>query len=654
MNCSCVSTCNHPMKTTSVSVSPRPVSRWRARRQAAVSRPLGRAVQAVLLGLAMGLAAPSLLAQATAAVPERMTYQGFLTDGNGVALGNTAPKNYDIIFRIYNHENASAPANLLWAEQQTVTVDKGYFSVLLGEGSPVGEPRPALSTLFRGPTASERWVGITVKGLGPGGANVDILPRLRLLSGPYAFLAQQANKLVQDDGSDLLVSSGNQLTLQGGLRVVGAGVFELGAGLPKHAFAGLIGYGIFTPGALDIVGGGLSGSDRVIKFWAEGGSVFTGPVTASSFSGSGAGLFGLNAAQITTGVLPDERLSANVARRDQVNIFAANNQMNGHLRVGNIGNFPLGSPGYGNALVFSGGPDLSNTWNNDNSDPLWIARYNVAENQTELRINIGDDPGGSTDKLVVGTTSLGGADFTFSGIWTPVMTVQASGRLELRGGLSAYGGLQETFNWGLRLRDPNDVSRFVDYNRHANGFSFTMYGANYHNSGTRTVTYDGDNNWDFSSDRRLKKDIEDAEPMLERALKIPVRRYRWNDEDERAKHKLGVIAQEVQPLFPDLVGQHADREGGEPVLTVGYSDFGLIAIKALQELAARHQSEAAELREQLRKQEELIATQARELEALRSHMTALRSVVQDLVTARAAEPPVPTRATAWAETSPEP
>ena len=41
-----------------------------------------------------------------------------------------------------------------------MTVDKGYFSVLLGEGASTGEPRPVLSTLFKGPTASDRYVGI--------------------------------------------------------------------------------------------------------------------------------------------------------------------------------------------------------------------------------------------------------------------------------------------------------------------------------------------------------------------------------------------------------------------------------------------------------------------------------------------------------------
>ena len=67
--------------------------------------------------------------------PERLSYQSFLVDGNGNALGSAAPKNYDVIFRVYGSASGN---DLKWSEQQAVTVDKGYFSVLLGEGSQVG------------------------------------------------------------------------------------------------------------------------------------------------------------------------------------------------------------------------------------------------------------------------------------------------------------------------------------------------------------------------------------------------------------------------------------------------------------------------------------------------------------------------------------
>lgn len=128
-----------------------------------------------------------LTASALESPPERMTYQGYLVDGNGVALGDSAPANYELIFRIYTQQSAGIRK---WSEQQTVTVDKGYFSVLLGEGTPVnGETSPSLSAVFTGTDASERYISITVKGIGSGGSDVEILPRLQLVASPYAYMA---------------------------------------------------------------------------------------------------------------------------------------------------------------------------------------------------------------------------------------------------------------------------------------------------------------------------------------------------------------------------------------------------------------------------------------------------------------------------------
>ena len=89
---------------------------------------------AVLVVGVITLGQAEQLHAADANPPERMTYQGYLVDGNADPLGNSAPANYDIVFRIYNVKSGGTP---IWSEQQTVTVDKGYFSVLLGEGAQI-------------------------------------------------------------------------------------------------------------------------------------------------------------------------------------------------------------------------------------------------------------------------------------------------------------------------------------------------------------------------------------------------------------------------------------------------------------------------------------------------------------------------------------
>ena len=161
-------------------------------------------VPAVLGGLA------NAHAQAAGAPPERMGYQGYLVDADGVPLAPVNPQNYPIVFRIYD---SAQGGDLKWSEQQVVTVDKGNFNVILGEGTPVpGEDdrRPNLSTVFTGSNASERYIEVTVS---IGGSNQVITPRLRLLPGPYAFLARHANKLAHPDGFDLVVYAGGQINL---------------------------------------------------------------------------------------------------------------------------------------------------------------------------------------------------------------------------------------------------------------------------------------------------------------------------------------------------------------------------------------------------------------------------------------------------------
>jgi len=109
-------------------------------------------------------------AQATSNPPGQISYQGFLVDANGMPLATNAPQNYDVIIRIYNQPTGSTNS-ALWAELQTVTVDRGYFSVMLGQGSSVGQPfTNNLTSVFSGSDASDRYIGTTVRGLASGDA----------------------------------------------------------------------------------------------------------------------------------------------------------------------------------------------------------------------------------------------------------------------------------------------------------------------------------------------------------------------------------------------------------------------------------------------------------------------------------------------------
>ena len=63
----------------------------------------------------------------------------------------------------------------------------------------------------------------------------------------------------------------------------------------------------------------------------------------------------------------------------------------GSVRIGELN--PIGSgvlPDFGRTLIFSGGPGTA-AYNSDNSDPIWMARFNQAQDETELRINLSDN-----------------------------------------------------------------------------------------------------------------------------------------------------------------------------------------------------------------------------------------------------------------------
>ena len=179
--------------------------------------PNGRGSMAALLALLLGIFAghsPALQAQ-NGFPPSLMSYQGFLVDANGAGLAPNNPQNFSVVFRIYGSPKGT---DRVWTEAQTVTIDKGNFSVVLGEGGSEGsEVRPDLATVFNWNKASDLYIGITVKGV----SDSEILPRLRLLTSPYAFLARTANSLAGSDGAALINSSEGRLRISQALQSTG-------------------------------------------------------------------------------------------------------------------------------------------------------------------------------------------------------------------------------------------------------------------------------------------------------------------------------------------------------------------------------------------------------------------------------------------------
>ena len=71
------------------------------------------------------------------------------------------------------------------------------------------------------------------------------------------------------------------------------------------------------------------------------------------------------------------------------------------------------------------------------------------------------------------------------------------------------------------------------------------------------------------------------EDVLSKVYKLKPVRYRFKEQDNDAKKSYGLIAQDVQELFPYLVNDEKDYLG------LDYGNFGVLSIKAIQELGVK-------------------------------------------------------------------
>lgn len=80
------------------------------------------------------------------------------------------------------------------------------------------------------------------------------------------------------------------------------------------------------------------------------------------------------------------------------------------------------------------------------------------------------------------------------------------------------------------------------------------------------------------SDARSKKNIQPTGSVLNKVLQLQPKKYLFNGQDESNAYSIGLVAQDVKGLFPEIV---KEREGG--MLGIAYGHVSVLAIKAIQE-----------------------------------------------------------------------
>lgn len=85
-----------------------------------------------------------------------------------------------------------------------------------------------------------------------------------------------------------------------------------------------------------------------------------------------------------------------------------------------------------------------------------------------------------------------------------------------------------------------------------------------------------------ASDRRLKRDVLGLDKVLDRMMLLQPVSYHYNFENPDANRSIGFLAQDVQGLFPELVG-HTNSLDGQQYLALNYAGFSVLTVKAIQE-----------------------------------------------------------------------
>lgn len=553
--------------------------------------------------------------------PEVISYQGFLKDDTGAVITG---ENHEIVFRIYD---AESDGNIEWSEFHTVTVDEGYFSVMLGLGGAVdGENGPdtadlSLASVF---ADSERWIGLTVDD------DDEIEPRLKFLASPYAFTANEALTAKSaesvgdgfisisgtEDTGDVLISVEHDASFSGPVEFLADSEASLTAG------TGVLRLGLESDENVildrDEIQARDDGASSPLTLNPAGGNVVIGGVS----DGSSILELKSNKGQSTSGDEGAFRIVHSTGLQlsmDPNEIEATSSGSGATLYLNRRGEGTVQTGGH---LVVDGNHQIEGEL--------------IALGELDLR-------GGVTGDVVT-TGALGGASLDVSGdvvvddnaaiagwltIGNPVSWLNGDGSLTTTGEALIGGKITIDGVTDLDRFNPSTGERDDDFPVSGGGLVIGGGGEKYITIDTNEIQAadeDGDpsilylnleggevraNSVVLTSDRRKKKDIQTLQSgVLDRLMELRAKSFRYRYQEDRESASIGFIAQDVEGVFPNLVSRD------EEYLALNYNSVGVLAVSGLQELREEKNREIRDLEEKNRNLED-------QLKALLSRIDAL-------------------------------
>lgn len=513
------------------------------------------------------LATPRVYAQAQGTPPPFIDYQGVVLDSAGAPLapdvaGAPAPINYAMEFKVWD---ASSGGNLVWAEKQNVTVSNGKFSIQLGKGTAIvglttQVPQDQIQNAFVG---SNRFLGVAVT-IPPATSGTEIVPRLQFLASPFSFVA---GKAVTSEALNQTVGTANMSN----------------ASITTATIA----------------------NASVTNATIANATITTG------VTGSGAGLTSLNATNISSGTVADARLSSNVAQLNKAQTFTGANTFSETLTMSNLkdidlANFITAGRPYVGLGYYNGGKQFASTspdgpvlygagggvlgasigGNGQKIALRWFADAHLGLPDTNyLEFGYNAAKGLPADSRI-GFNLYGGDALEIVGGGSG----QTSGSFNRRIRFHAQGG--STFNGSIYASNANDYPIYAYGDPSGQIRLFNMY----NQSTSWLIGTDGNTHLAFGtpggqggyinrnngqyvsqSDGRLKKDITEVTGVLDKVLQLKAVSYRFKVNDDDAPKTLGFVAQDVEPLFPEVVEENNGYK------SMAYSELVPVAIQAIKE-----------------------------------------------------------------------
>ena len=166
-------------------------------------------------------------------------------------------------------------------------------------------------------------------------------------------------------------------------------------------------------------------------------------------------------------------------------------------------------------------------------------------------------------------------------------------------GVTRASGTQ--YGYSLYRDNTNETSAvtFVENNSTGNNAASYVVRSNAATGGTGVTNVSGGvalvngaTSWSSYSDLRLKHDVVPVTNALESILKIDPIFFKWNDRPEDQPRSIGVSAQSVEKVFPELIDRSGvyDVEGG--AMQVRYTELIPVLLKSIQELKAINDTQA--------------------------------------------------------------